>query len=71
MKKALLAFAICLMLCGCREDIKKESEVPPSFMGFYTDRETGVEYVVYQGENIGGICPRYNADGTLYTEGKP
>lgn len=29
------------------------------------DEETGVEYVVYNGYNRGGICPRYNADGTL------
>lgn len=34
------------------------------------DEDTGVNYVVVSRYNIRGtiaICPRYNADGTLYT----
>lgn len=35
------------------------------------DRETGVEYlVVYRGETGCCICPRYNADGSLYNSKK-
>lgn len=34
----------------------------------YRDSETGVHYFVYPSGNSGGICPRYNADGTLYTD---
>lgn len=34
------------------------------------DEETGVNYVVvsYSYDNAISICPRYNADGTLYVE---
>lgn len=40
----------------------------------YQDMETGVQYIVYDewkvlgNRWIFGIVPRYNADGTLYTE---
>ena len=34
---------------------------------YVQDPETGVYYVIYSGGNRGGICPRYNADGSLYT----
>lgn len=32
----------------------------------YQDRETGVQYIVFQHGKAFGITPRYNADGTLY-----
>lgn len=32
----------------------------------YRDIETGVHYFIEYGN--GGICPRYNADGTLYVD---
>lgn len=36
----------------------------------YVDRETGINYLIYCDEagygGMGGICPRYNTDGTLY-----
>ena len=46
----------------CRRDISE-----------YRDTETGVHYLVLNdstgsGGGIGGICPRYNADGSLYVE---
>lgn len=36
------------------------------------DKVTGVEYILYRELRVGsgtysGICPRYNADGTLFT----
>ena len=34
---------------------------------YVQDPETGVYYVIYYGGYHGGICPRYNANGTLYT----
>jgi len=34
---------------------------------YVQDPDTGVYYVIYSGGYGGGICPRYNADGTLYT----
>lgn len=33
---------------------------------FFVDKETGVNYIVYEHYDRGGICPRYNQDGTLY-----
>jgi hypothetical protein len=36
--------------------------------GSVTDKKTGVYYVVVENHYGGiGVCPRYNADGTLYT----
>lgn len=35
----------------------------------YEDSETGVQYFTWRYGNAGGVCPRYNADGTLYVEG--
>lgn len=32
----------------------------------YIDSETGVQYFVMYHGNAGAICPRYNADGSLY-----
>ena len=45
-----------------------------SYVTVITDNATGVQYIVYaqwagwnvNGGAISGICPRYNADGTLY-----
>ena len=36
----------------------------------WTDPDTGVQYLLYRAVGRGGICPRYNADGTLMIEGK-
>lgn len=32
----------------------------------FVDKETGVNYIVYEHYDRGGICPRYNSDGSLY-----
>ena len=38
----------------------------------YRDIETGVHYYVFEKDvingGLGGVCPRYNPDGTLYTD---
>ena len=38
----------------------------------YRDTETGVHYLIYKDRHgyagMGGICPRYNADGSLYVD---
>lgn len=38
----------------------------------WRDTETGVHYFIYNKKDgyggMGGICPRYNADGTLYVD---
>ena len=64
---AILALALILCLVGC-----ETSKTPPEgAISFWTDEETGVQYIIYHGDNnqyLGGITPRLNADGTLYTE---
>ena len=34
----------------------------------YVDKETGVNYIIFDDVYKGGICPRYNPDGSLYIE---
>lgn len=34
----------------------------------YRDSETGVHYFVFRAHYKGGMCPRYDADGTLYVD---
>ena len=38
----------------------------PASAEVYVDNETGVNYLICDRGYGGGICPRYNADGTLY-----
>lgn len=57
---AIGLLTVALMLGGC------ESESGSLFIGYYVDPETGVNYVEYANTRGGGICPRYNADGSLY-----
>lgn len=35
---------------------------------YYVDSETGVNYIIFEHYSTGevGVCPRYNADGSLY-----
>ena len=68
MKKTIIAIIIFIMcalaLCGWKFKSVKTN------ISFWTDTKTGVEYVLYGDGARGGICPRYNADGTLYTSGE-
>jgi len=79
---AILAFALILCLVGC-EASETQSEMPKeretqlgkakdSDILIWTDEETGVQYIIYTDiagyGGMGGITPRLNADGTLYTE---
>lgn len=33
---------------------------------FYVDPETGINYLIYESGQRGGMCPRYDVDGNLY-----
>lgn len=35
----------------------------------FVDEETGVNYIIFNGNYRGGITPRYRADGSLYVTG--
>ena len=47
-----------------------ESAYDPNVIFVYVDPQTGVNYLIYSVQllrsGLGGMCPRYNADGTLY-----
>lgn len=60
MKKLIIALlvAVALMLSGCGVEVGSGIDIH-----FERDNKTGVYYVL----SDYGICPRYNADGTLYT----
>lgn len=67
-------FVMCLAGCTNAEDKNNETQMTKVDMGVsvytYVDKETGVNYLIYDGHRAGGICPRYNADGTLYVRGE-
>ena len=73
MKKFLLLVIIIILLTGCgAESINKKHETNDTYyiqdslnFDFYVDKETCIEYIIFNGGYRGGITPRLNADGTL------
>ena len=74
MKKIILVLAALLLVCASAGCIETEEKVLPDvytlhnefpYIFIYVDEYTGVEYLIYDGYQSGGVCPRYNADGTL------
>jgi hypothetical protein len=67
----ILVLLVCLVSCTTEDTTIKASS--NSNVEFWTDEETGVQYIIYDSAvgycGMGGITPRYNADGTLYTVG--
>lgn len=76
--KKIIAIMCCVVfvlgLAGCTnakdEDEDSEIQILTEYRSMnvytYVDKETGVNYLIYDGAYAGGICPRYNADGSLY-----
>ena len=73
MKKCIIAIIasilLILVLCGWKRVDRKDMD-PFTSISTYRDEETGVEYIVFKTGYGAGACPRYNADGTLYTSGE-
>ena len=73
MKKYIIAIIasilLILVLCGWKR-VDHENMDAFTSIGTYRDEETGVEYIVFKTGYGAGACPRYNADGTLYTSGE-
>lgn len=78
MKKLLILLIVAVIIftmisCDSTEPVEA-STIHRTFtngnMKVEIDKETGVNYIVYKDRDnyaLGiGICPRYNADGTLY-----
>ena len=66
--KKIIAIILCVLLvCGLCGWTKVESKNLNAMTNItvIVDDETGVEYIVFSGYNRGGICPRYNTDGTM------
>lgn len=61
----LIAVVLTLCLVGCEEH-KPVIKTDNYNIFIWTDEETGVQYIIYDDVNRGGITPRLNADGTLY-----
>lgn len=53
----MLAIMFCMCACGKTEDSGD------MLVRYFVDEQTGVNYVMYNGE---AITPRLNPDGTLY-----
>lgn len=68
MKKLLILPLLLLLVTGCNigtNDETERNEVNKNDIYFYTDEETCVEYIIYDGYKAGGITPRLNRDGTI------
>ena len=79
MKKVILFFGIlslslCLCACEVKDDTRNavsKNQADSFYVSDYVDPDTGVHYLMYQKGDSGGICPRYNADGTLMVSKEP
>lgn len=71
-----LVLAIVLLLTGCGADtVNNDDESKDNYeiyymqesysFNFYVDKETCVEYIVFQGSYKGSVITRLNSDGTL------
>lgn len=77
MKKLIIVgLSIMLIMTGltaCGKDSNDSTNIEESNnknIEFWTDEETGVQYVIYERTlmrgAMGGITPRLNADGSIY-----
>ena len=60
--KIIVLVIMILMMCGCRSNTVDSAD--DTWISFYTDSKTCVEYIKYY---VGGkgITVRYNTDGTI------
>lgn len=77
MKKLYAVFIITLLIlsiiivgvaCSKQNDTRSNlsvNDVDSFAIKDYVDPETGVHYLLYEDGDAGGICPRYNADGSI------
>jgi hypothetical protein len=73
MKKRILVVLMCVFvmftMCGCKTNAETNNVSVFESITIYVDEETGVNYMLYDGYDSGGITPRYNEDGSLYVTG--
>ena len=68
---AIIIILSILFLVGCTTNPNIDGSKNDASIKFWTDDETGVQYVIYNevclNGGMGGITPRLNSDGTLYS----
>lgn len=66
----MILMVCCLFSCSVEKSTNQSDNTLPKNSSVYiwTDKETGVQYIVYVGHRKGGICPRLNADGSLHID---
>ena len=71
--KALVIALLAITLVGCKsiseQTTVEQYNVAGTSIDYYTDPDTGVCYLIYDGGYDGGITVRYNADGSIMTKG--
>lgn len=65
----LLTVLMCIASVLARCAKSREPGSGDYWIQLYVDPETKVEYVLYVNGYAGGVCPRYNPDGSLYIKG--
>ena len=68
MKKLFILPLLLLLVTGCNISTNNETdhnEVNKNDIYFYTDENSCVEYIIFDGYRAGGITPRLNRDGTI------
>ena len=70
MKKLILISLVAVMLlaAGCDAGEETMGETPVHCVEDYRDQETGVHYLIYSAGYQGGMCVRYNADGSIMVD---
>lgn len=70
-----MLIVMCLTGCDIEEDRSRYDGITKTdniHIEFWTDEETGVQYVIYDRvggyAGMGGITPRLNSDGSVYIE---
>ena len=66
----IVLMTCCLCSCSAEENVDQRNGTLPlnAKVHIWTDEETGVQYIIYEGYKQGGIHPRLNADGSLHID---
>lgn len=64
----VIIVCVCTLITSCSSEMKPVDENKTNAntdVFVYVDPKTGVNYLVYQGYNQGGMTVRYNSDGSI------
>lgn len=64
MMKTLIIFSLVLTITGCNSSQKLSTGVTAD-VSIFCDEEKGVEYLIFDGYNSGGMTVRYNINGSI------